>query len=85
MATANEVITIYGRIKHESPKALLILVNTEKHPDVDYISELEQTNGMWFPLSQIKEIHKGSVLGDGVGNDHIVVSLWIARQKGISS
>lgn len=51
-----------------------ILRETEKAVQVyDYESKQE----VWFPLSQVEEIHR-----DRDGHGYVRVTEWIARQKG---
>ena len=75
---STETFTITGRISFETPKAVHIIPDSSME-----LVDTEHEKGMWFPFSQIKEIHKGSVLGDGVGNDRLVVTAWIAKTKGL--
>ena len=44
----------------------------------DHVSEEE----VWIPLSQVDEIHGRRT--DGGGEGTIVISDWIARQKGLT-
>ncbi len=60
-------ICIAGRIKHETDKAILF---------ADHQSEED----VWLPLSQVDEIHREF---DTHGSDRLVISDWIARQKGL--
>jgi hypothetical protein len=76
-------VALHGKVKYESLKAILFIIDKERHEVDEQVSRDPYTNGVWFPFSQVKEIHKGSVLGDGIGNDKIVVTGWIAKQKGI--
>jgi hypothetical protein len=57
------MVEVTGRIKHETENALLL--------DADGLGEI------WFPVSQVKEIHREKT------GDRLVVTDWIARQKGI--
>ena len=88
MSTHNnskEVIRLTGRIIHQTAKAILFHVSTEHHKIDNPVSVSENNKtGFWFPFSQITEIHTASseLLNDG-GYDELVVSKWIAKQKGI--
>lgn len=78
--TGGAVKKITGHIKRDTGKAILMV------PELDTISLDEQvtpnayTQGIWFPVSQIREIHKSASEDD---LDVIVVTSWICQQKGI--
>lgn len=55
--------------RHETDAAICVY---------DHATEEE----IWFPLSQVDEIHGRKA--DGTGEGTIVVSDWIARQKGLA-
>lgn len=72
------VIKIEGQILGETDRAIKFVCNS--HFDED----TEMPIMAWFPLSQIKSIHRTfSVLNNTY--DTMYISAWIARQKGIES
>ena len=79
---SKEVIKYHGKIMARSKAAVLFLIVPSGQ---EYIKESEEDyNKEWFPLSQIKEIHEAFSL---VNNtlDTVIVSAWIAKQKGLIS
>lgn len=61
-------------IIRETERAVLVYVDPEKY------GLMRGGNcEMWFPLSQVHEIH-GPGASDGA---HIIVTPWIAQQKGL--
>ena len=59
-------VEVKGKILHETAKAILL--------------EVEGT-GIWFPLSQTREIHRDSV---NIYESRLVVEHWIAYAKGVA-
>lgn len=75
---------LHGTVKYESAKAILFVLSEDKHEgevDTD-VSPDAFTKGIWFPFSQVKEIHKKTPL-NSQEFDEIVVSGWIAGKNGI--
>lgn len=68
-------IIIVGRIEIETPAAILLNIPAT---DIDG----NAVDPVWFPLSQVYEIHRTGSLIKGT-LDCIIVTAWIARQKGI--
>lgn len=62
-----------------SEKVRIEGVTLGKETDKAILVTLEGGEEHWFPLSQIHEIHRSS----DKGGDAIVVSEWIAKQKGL--
>lgn len=83
MNHSTAVIRLTGRIITQTAKAILFHVSTEHH-EIDNPVNVSENNktGFWFPFSQIKEIHTAST-EDINGYDELVVTSWIAKQKGI--
>ena len=56
------------------------LACTFRHETDDAVLVYDQATDeeIWFPLSQVEEMHR-----DRNGNGSIVVTDWIARQKGL--
>ena len=71
---------LQGKIVAQSSAALKFLVVPEGQKyDTACTDEYDS---YWFPLSQIRAIHETfSVVNETL--DSIVISLWIAKQKGI--
>lgn len=65
-------VTLHGEIKFQSAKAVLIIPDVVEH-EISYLTEKEEKEGLWIPLSQIKK----------VGPNYLVITEWIAKQKGI--
>lgn len=66
-----------GEIIAETSAAILFRsYNTES----DY--EARDGDSIWFPLSQVDEIHRTYSIASGT-LDEIVVSDWIAKKKGL--
>lgn len=76
----DEVITYAGIIKRRSNAAILFLIV----PEGTVYDPLEDSeyDSAWFPLSQIKAIHETRSVVNGT-MDSIVVTKWIAKQKGL--
>jgi hypothetical protein len=72
-SSRSEVHTITGRIKFETMRAIQI---APIDPDTG-----DEDAAIWIPISQTKEIHKGSVMNGKP--DRLVVTAWIAKQKGL--
>lgn len=72
MRPGSKTITLHGEVKRQTDKAVLIVPDTSKH-EIEFNDEKEETNGMWFPLSQV----------EAVGPNYLVISEWIAEKKGI--
>lgn len=72
MKPGDKTITLHGEIKYQSAKAVLIIVDTSQH-EIEFEDVKHETEGIWIPLSQI----------DKVGPNYLVISEWIAKQKGI--
>jgi hypothetical protein len=77
------LITIEGTIKFESARAILFKPNAETEDTyaIDYGTEQEAKSGIWIPFSQISKIFKST----SEGMDHLVITEWIAKQKGIQT
>lgn len=73
MRPDEKTITLNGEIKYQSAKAVLIIPDVIEHSDIEYQSEKEEKEGLWIPLSQIRK----------VGPTYLVITEWIAKQKGI--
>ena len=73
MTLAKDTVSIDCDIKHETDKAILVSHHTSE-------GDLEKN---WFPLSQVHEIHRKESVSAGLFTDRIVVSKWIAAQKGV--
>lgn len=72
LSQSNETFVVKGHISRETEKA--ILVKQIEKPDGKVEDE-------WFPFSQVREIHRdGSPLDP---EPHLVVTRWIAEQKGL--
>lgn len=52
----------------------------QRETDAAILLELEDGEDVWFPLSQVDEIHHRGHYDE---LDRLVVSKWIARQKGL--
>jgi hypothetical protein len=68
-------------VKHNSGpdvtlKEITILHTSDKAIHI----ELKGGETMWLPLSQLKEIHRTNQKGE----DWVVMSGWIAKQKGLA-
>lgn len=69
-----ETVTVRGLIKRESEAAILLVIKESFNS--------EEEDPVWFPLSQVKSIHRThSFINQTL--DSLVVSVWIAKQKGI--
>ena len=73
MTRVSETHTINCNIKHETSRAILIQAETLE----------EGLQELWFPLSQVNEIHRRESISEGLFSDRIVCSKWIAQQKGV--
>lgn len=80
MTHKTEIVSYHGRITARSVKAIQFCIVPA---DVEYdASKHSEFDVVWFPLSQVKEIHETySKLKDTM--DRIVVSAWIAKEKGL--
>lgn len=67
MSRNEETVTLEVKFLGDSPKAVLIV-------------DKETGEELWLPLSQIHEMHRPK---GGIGEGSIVMSEWIARQKGL--
>lgn len=86
MSTSSKgaVISLAGRIKLQSAKAICFVCDPELVEFETIAQEQENTKGIWFPFSQVNEIHTAAP--EEIGSlDRIVVTSWIAKQKGIIS
>lgn len=74
MKPTDKTYKIKGTILRETPKALYM--------DVEFINDLpiEPTESHWFPFSQIAEKFSDS---ENMGNDFILASEWITKEKGL--
>lgn len=82
LSQSKEVIKYQGKIMARSKAAVLFLIVPTGQ---EYIKESEADyDKEWFPLSQVKQIHETFNL---INNtlDSIIVSVWIAKQKGLIS
>lgn len=74
-----EVVRISGKLGKETDKAISFKLDDDN-------TDLEEIPAgyVWFPFSQVKEIHRTFSLINGTP-DELVISAWIARQKGMVS
>jgi len=68
----SEVVEITGSVVRETASAILFILDESVPVDED-VSPTAHSTGIWFPFSQVKEIHA----------DRLVVSRWISGKKGI--
>jgi hypothetical protein len=72
MARVEDSVMLYGKYKHETANACLFEVQR-----VGDSHDLEEPKKLWFPFSQIHQIHRNQ----HPLPDKIQVSAWIARTK----
>ena len=75
-SNSDKVVVIFGTILAETEKAILVAPNKEIHEEYQDGTE----NSTWFPLSQVTKILRRPK--DGLEDDQIIVTAWIAKQKG---
>lgn len=80
-----EVVRIKGTIKFQTTKAICFICDLEYVQFETLAQENENSKGLWFPFSQVNEIHPGKDQDGTIGEDELVVTSWIAKQKGIVS
>lgn len=68
-----EVIRIFGYIRRETDKAILLDIASD-HPD--------QCKEEWFPKSQTKQVFRADFPGD---LDYLDITMWIAEKKNLLS
>lgn len=71
MPRHNDKVEIEGKIQRQTAKAICFKMHL---PDNEELHETDQ----WIPLSQIEEIHPG----EDSKLDTLVVTAWIAKEKG---
>lgn len=74
------VIRLSGKVKFQTAKAICFICSLDSTEFETIQQEEENAKGIWFPFSQVTEIHRD--VPDTP--DELVVSHWIAKQKGIS-
>lgn len=80
------VVSLTGKIKTQTTKAICFICDPETIEFETEVQVTENLKGLWFPFSQVTEIHTGvpEQLGDFQPQvDRLVVTQWIAKQKGI--
>lgn len=80
------VVRLKGRIVYQTTKAILFSLSIDSSEfETDEQESKATTTGIWFPFSQVKEIHTGNINSISVGNmdDELVVTQWIAKQNGV--
>lgn len=66
-------------VKHNSgPDVTLTGLTILRDSDKAILVQMEDGKELWLPLSQVKEIHRTKEKGA----DSVVISDWIAKQKG---
>lgn len=78
------VVSISGHIKVQTTRAICFICDPEKTEFETVIQEQENLKGIWFPFSQVNEIHTPDPT-KVLDQDRLVVTQWIAKQKGILS
>lgn len=81
---SKSVVELQGTIVNQTPRAILFIVDLDTHEFETDTIQKESIRGIWFPFSQCTEIHTASPGIDSDGKDRLVVTRWIAKQKGIS-
>lgn len=74
-AVRGEVVKIQCILGRETDKAIHVTF-------VDGEVTSDEKDNTWFPLSQVKEIHRTRSVVNST-YDSIVVTHWIAKQKGL--